>query len=554
MAKVEFQLEKELAFQLKILEKSYLRSTLTDAVKAMNRYVGLDPSQPLDQDEVFQSLEKCRIWLEAYCARCAQKLTPLEWLWYLRRTGPIFRGELSTTEPYDKALAETVGNLYGQSESIRVLRTVGQVLTFEINSKVARRIGDLSVGIRLLSDIHSQIRWCGKGSDFEFSTVGLLTSRPDANLKSAVELYDRRVADLGASLGLSLAGTVLGTAVLDKEDVIDRNYDILVLSGCEPYTATCKLESGVAEYAANYLWIPVDLKELSRLNRVISEKWWKPGAVFLLTLLMVADQLINSVDPQVTISLLHNGYFLVRKETVGRVLDQQFERNAEIISAILPGESPPRTLQQLRDGLSIIQGSLWPLRVANPIKEFNDQLLIDLATASNQLQNILEYPNASDDLGNQRALHFEDIVQACINETSWKPSNSLLALRRIPLLKNKKGWTDFDAVGRKGDTLLMVDCISLLHQSAYSTGHPSVIKNAFDKLIAKTLKWQKRRKELVEEPTGDNFDFSSFSNVIAVVCSPEPFFTPLGVCTEEASSGLQLCCSLAELKKFLAQN
>lgn len=554
MAKVEFQLEKELAFQLNVLEKSYLRSTLTETVKAMNRHVGLDPVQPVDQDQVFQALEKCKTWLEAYCARCAQKLTPLEWLWYLRRTGPIFRGELSTTGPYDKALAETVANLYGQSEAIRVLRTVGQVLTFEINSKVARRIGDLSIGIRLLSDIHSQIRWCGKGSDFEFSSVGLLTSRPDANLKSAVELYDKRVADLGASLGLSLAGTVLGTAVLDKVDVIDRNYDILVLSGCEPYTATCRLESGVAEYLANYLWIPVDLKELSRLNRVIGEKWWKPGAVFLLTLLMVADQLINSVDPQVTISLLHNGYFLVRKETVGRVLNEQFVRNAEIISAILPGESPPRTLQQLRDGLGIIQASLWPLRVANPIKEFNDQLLIDLATATNQLQNILEYPNASDDLGNRRALHFEDIVQACINDTSWRPSNNLLALRRLPLLQHKKVWTDFDAVGSKGDTLLMVDCISLLHQSAYSTGHPSVIKNASDKLIAKTVKWQKRRTELIQEPTGDNFDFSGFSNVIAVVCSPEPFFTPIGVCTEEASSGLQLCCSLAELKKFLAQN
>lgn len=551
---IEFQVEKNLALELKLLEKSYLRSTLTETVKAVNRHVGLDPTQPVDQDRVFLSLEKCRLWLEAYCARCAQKLTPLEWLWYLRRIGPIFRGELSTTEPYDKALAETVANLYGQSENIRVLRTVGQILTFEINSKIARRIGDLSIGIRLLSDIHSQIRWCGKGSDFEFSSVDLLTSRPDASLKSAVELYDKRVADLGASLGLSLAGTVLGTAVLTENAVRDRDYDILVLSACKPYTATCKLESGVAEYTANYLWIPVDLKELSRLSTVINAKWWKPGAVFLLALLMVADKLINSVDSQVTVSLLHNGYFLVRKETVERVLEEQFERNAEIITSILPDETPPRTYQQLKDGLNIIQGSLWPLRLTNPIKEFNDQLLIDLATATNQLQNILEYPNTSDHLGNWRAQHFEDIVQACINETSWKPSGKLLTSRRTPLLKNKKDWTDFDAVGSKGNTLLMVDCISLLHQSIYSTGHPSAVKNAAEKLIAKTTKWQQRRRELIEEPSGDNFNFSDFSNVIAVVCSPEPFFTPLGVCTEEATSGLQVCCSLGELKRFLAQN
>lgn len=521
----------------------------------MNRSIGVDPTRPVDQDSVYQSLDHCRVWLEQYCGRCAQKLTALEWLWYLRRSGPIFKGELGTTEPYDRALAETAANLHGKSQSLRVLKTTDEMLSFEISRSVARKIADLRIGILLLSDIHSQIRWCGKGSRFEFSSIGLLSSKPNAELKSAVELYDKRGDAAGADLGLNLAGTVLGTPVVTKEAVSDRKYDIVVLLGCKPYQATCKMRSGqVAEYTAKYARIPLDLKELSRLNSVINAKWWKPGAVFLLTLLMIADHLVDLVEPQVVISLRHNGYFLVQKATVQTVLAEQFEKNSEIISSVLPGESPPRTLNELRNGLNNIQGSLWPLRVTDAVKDLGKQLLIDLATATNQLQNIFEYPNVSDSLGNLRAQHFENIVQACINESPWRPGQSVLGLRQTPLQKQGKVWTDLDAVGSKGNTLLMVDCISLLNQSAYSTGHPSAVKNAADKLIAKTKKWRQRRDELLAEPTGDNFNLSEFSNVIAVVCSPEPFFTPLGICTEEAAPGLQFCCSLAELNKFLAEN
>jgi hypothetical protein len=50
---------------------------------------------------------------------------------------------------------------------------------------------------------------------------------------------------------------------------------------------------------------------------------------------------------------------------------------------------------------------------------------------------------------------------------------------------------------------------------------------------------------------GDNFDFSKFSKIIPVVCTPAKVYVPIGLATAEVQQGLRAASSVAELAAWL---
>jgi hypothetical protein len=52
-------------------------------------------------------------------------------------------------------------------------------------------------------------------------------------------------------------------------------------------------------------------------------------------------------------------------------------------------------------------------------------------------------------------------------------------------------------------------------------------------------------------PRGDNYDFSWFAEIIAVVCTPSVFYVPMGIATEFVADRLFRVSSVGELSEFV---
>jgi hypothetical protein len=62
--------------------------------------------------------------------------------------------------------------------------------------------------------------------------------------------------------------------------------------------------------------------------------------------------------------------------------------------------------------------------------------------------------------------------------------------------------------------------------------------------------WNERVRRLRAGP-GDSFDFTGFSAVLAVVCTPYVVYTAIGVATAEVTANLRACSALPELAAWL---
>ncbi|MFT2588501.1 hypothetical protein, partial [Escherichia coli] len=83
----------------------------------------------------------------------------------------------------DQALAETAAEFFSASPKVRTLRNHNEQIHFPVDRAVARRILELAVLVSLLSDTHSSLRWCGKGSSFELNEFGMLKPSPSEELR-----------------------------------------------------------------------------------------------------------------------------------------------------------------------------------------------------------------------------------------------------------------------------------------------------------------------------------------------------------------------------------
>ncbi len=142
---------------------------------------------------------------------------------------------------------------------------------------------------------------------------------------------------------------------------------------------------------------------------------------------------------------------------------------------------------------------------------------------------MLRFPNLGGGTGNQRGIHFEDAIQSYIDASPWKPSDELRAMRQVHLLRRGDGKnnqiTDIDAIGESGDTLLIVSCKAVIFSVGQDIGEYHVLKYARLRLDEAVLKWQAVKAELLDSPIGQNYNFSRYSKIITIVCTPNVVYT-----------------------------
>ncbi|MFC8678038.1 hypothetical protein ACFUEN_35780 [Streptomyces griseorubiginosus] len=158
------------------------------------------PATTLEPAAAGEYLTFLRQTLEQDLYVLARPYPSVQWLWYLRRLPDLFEDELSTTDPYDRALMELVATTGATKPCPALPLSQGQI-AFPITDGVVRRVLRLARTTILLSDIHSRLRRAGKGISFQVpSGPHLPRSMPNPLLEQAIVLYDQRVANFGTGV------------------------------------------------------------------------------------------------------------------------------------------------------------------------------------------------------------------------------------------------------------------------------------------------------------------------------------------------------------------
>ncbi|WP_349606893.1 hypothetical protein [Cupriavidus sp. DF5525] len=99
--------------------------------------------------------------------------------------------------------------------------------------------------------------------------------------------------------------------------------------------------------------------------------------------------------------------------------------------------------------------------------------------------------------------------------------------------------------------LLLVSSKSRIYDREYDRDTYRVVENARSRIDEAVAQWDSVVEDLKREPAGDNFDFSAFTEIVGVVCTPFPIYT----CSEQSlrfvKEGLRASCSAHELRDWL---
>jgi hypothetical protein len=96
-----------------------------------------------------------------------------------------------------------------------------------------------------------------------------------------------------------------------------------------------------------------------------------------------------------------------------------------------------------------------------------------------------------------------------------------------------------------------VSCKSRVKNLLYDAGDHTEVRNAATHLVDAAREWLRIKTLLQSNPVGDNYDFSGFTEIIGVVCTPSVFYVPIGIATERIADDLLRVSSADELAEFV---
>ena len=98
---------------------------------------------------------------------------------------------------------------------------------------------------------------------------------------------------------------------------------------------------------------------------------------------------------------------------------------------------------------------------------------------------------------------------------------------------------------------MLVSGKSTVYTSEHDLGRYNALRNLYSTVEAASAAAVKVAEILRRTPKGDNFDFSGYSTLDVVVCTPFVVYVRNGIATEPIVAGLHRAVSLRELRRFL---
>lgn len=534
------------------LRPSALQATMdgfvSDALDPIIRAAakGHRSGEVLDAQPAASVLHEAATRVEQRLRSWAQVYSPLRWLWMLRRLPDVvFAGPLSTNLTYDLALAEVIAG--GSARREVPTRNGDSSVSYPFDRNVAQRLARLCCGVRLLSHLHSMQRWAGKGVPLRFTREARFNPLPTEEMLRAVELYDERVA--GRQTPTARFGSILFEPFQDVSCP-----SVLRVDRIKPLELEVPESGGGTRVLARYtgcLWDVSRLKELCEDARLGALTIVTDEIALCLLLMRIAIGYVRAHE-QGWRGLLQRGYLLSRQQLITRQMESVLSERDPVVE-LLPSSGIPATVEELIDRAMRAAGSTWPLVPGAMVRSDQDVLCLDLASISARLDKLLLFPEATGSASNARGDHFELSVQRAIDRTPWRLREELRPLRGRTLRFKGDAITDFDAIATRGTTLLAVSCKSVRDPGDYETGAFNTVRNAVTLVDASVRKWEEHIAFIREHPRGDNYDFSAFTSLLGVVCTPHVLFVPLGPATRPVASGLPAACTAEELEQWLSE-
>ena len=504
----------------------------------------------IESHDMYSYLDSARKVVEDYLGQHVQLLSSFQWLWFLRHLPlSVWRGNLRTTPAYDCALAEI---LSARSATSAVPQT-NRLLRYPVDGSTADLVSEFVAGVRYLSQIHTNLRWSGKGAGFSLDerAVGRAMATPET--RSGVELYDARVEAAHMEF-LGATGSIVSS-----ESQVDCFSEIPAVG----LNATDTNESARSKrFAAGAGKCPAEcrfavawrcLDELARLNDLLVSRgacWWPDELPLLVGFLRAAKGLAKS-DIQSMLKVLGLGWVITNIEAVDAAPSYVIEDAAAVVTRVFPGVSFLSSYRSLFDAVAEIKGDLWPVNSGPALRTEGNLVCIDLYACTMMLFDFAEFNTQGGVEGDIRGRHFESSVQAIIDLSSWAPPEELRQNVGRTIRFGKKDLTDLDAIGLKGRTLMLVSCKSRTYSRRFDQGDPKTIQATANVAKDALVKWREVKSVLEANPRClKGIDFSNFE-ILSVICLPHVPYLPIGPETEFIAPGLRAVVSVSELQRWL---
>lgn len=482
--------------------------------------------------------------VEAELRRQASGYSSMRWFWMLRRVPRrVFEASLSTTRGYDWTLGHVIAASSIKHEEVAF--TDG-ILRYPLQGAVFRRLAEFCEGVRCLSDLHRALRWAGKGAGFVSRADENPKEIASADLKEAVELYDSRRGDAPFSRTGSLFVNLKGNQPPENSILLLRPTQEFEV----PLPGAAVYPDGDFRVRANFLPMLVDIRELEMFTADAEQSGttpWQSECWALIAILRMA--IIYTYRHGAGLqSLLQNGYLAGTESILESLLSEMIQIDEMTARC---SRSCGATSGNALLALSTGAGRSWPLLAGPIVYVEGGAICLDLWAATERLDSLLQHIKEEGPIANVRAAHFELATQGLIDSTKWRPGPQVKMLRGVTLTRGARQITDIDAIGQNGDTLLLVSCKSVIYTAEHDAGDHRAVRNTGNHAISAANKWIQKCADIMLAP-GDNFDFTSFTRAIGVVCTPYPVFVPIGVATEEVDPGLRRVSSVNELKDWVS--
>jgi hypothetical protein len=497
-------------------------------------------------------LAAVRELLENELASLAGRYSSAQWLWYLRRLPDfIWLGRVSTTAPYDVTLAEIISS---KSVTHSKFEIKGYKLEYPLGKGAVDHICKFCTGVRYLSQLHTYIRWAGKGVQFVSDNLLIVRPAPTREEREAVGLYDQRVSTSGESFIGRIGSIVTDKPTNGCQTNIFAAFRQPKTEPRETYLGALLKNPQKTSVLSRFVCDLPCLDELAALNQRTASSlisWWTEDVGPLILLLRLCISFIN-----------HNEYDLIRSARYGWLITDEagfvdipadyWDDAVNVARILFPGISLPPDGHALLAALEQMEARHWPPRPGPPIRREGKYLFIDVAAATNLLHQRLEFRAAGGgEAGNLRAAHFEAAVQAIIDDSPWAPSPELREKVGKPVRYQGQRKTDLDAIGVRGSSLLLVQCKSRVYSGEYDIGDYQAVRQGVQLVRDAVLAWTSFRDFIHKHPSFDNFDFSKYSEIICTVCTPHVVYVPIGPAMSFVAPGLRAAISVPELHEWL---
>ena len=481
---------------------------------------------------------------------------PVRWIWYLRRAPDnLFEGNYGTTLGYDRLLAEMLSSQFTAGD----VGEMAERVSFRVDDAAIRHLARYIGRVKLLSHLHTLYRRVGKGAILDASCPVINADASEA-IERAIQIYDVRHDRSRGSVG---AGLGLATVDPNFQQLVDESsagVPMAFLSiGCTPsfeVPVTYPDSAGGLSIATVNARHVIKKLSLARVLTPVGAEGGIPDYMSdiapLIQLLMLVPAICVHV-PWALSSITQQGYLFMGEERLRDTVDHYLPEIVGQLSPLTPGYSWPADFIQWRDSLLAVTASTWPLSSGNVMRRFRENFLIDTTGASHALLHRLALAR-SPAIGNLRAKEFELQCQELIDGTPWEPSYEVRALRGRPLRQGGRVLTDIDAIGVSGKTLLVVSCKSIIYDRDYDQGVFRVIRNTQATIDDAVNAWDMVVSELRRQPTGENFNFSQFDEIIGVVCTPFVAYSSEERTLAFVKPNLRVCSSILELRDWLVDN